>query len=98
MVERSGSVDVVFGARKTRDLALILPIVGLLFLIPPFATIFAIEGRILGIPVMVAYIFTVWALLILASAILSWRIGRASRKDAADRLESTEEQPGGPVP
>lgn len=85
MVERNTTVDLAFQDRKTRDAALILPIIGLLFLIPPFATIFAIDGRIFGIPVMVAYVFTVWALLIAAAAFLAKRIETAIDKDIVSR-------------
>ena len=85
-------VDIAMRDRKTRDAALILPIVGLLFLIPPFASIFAIEGRIFGIPVLVAYIFTVWALLILAARVLAKRIEAAIDKDVAERAAGAQDE------
>ena len=87
MAEHNTLGDLSFRDRKTRDAALILPIIGLLFLIPPFATIFAIDGRILGIPVMVAYIFVVWALLIAAAAVLSKRIQAAIDLDSTGRRD-----------
>ncbi len=61
--------------RKLRDRALILPVVGLILLIPPVASIFQIDGRIGGVPVTLAYIFAVWAALIACAFWLSRRLG-----------------------
>ncbi|MEM1276519.1 MAG: hypothetical protein AAGH74_08335 [Pseudomonadota bacterium] len=77
---------------------MILPIVGLLFLIQPVATIFAIDGRIFGIPVMVAYIFTVWAVLIAATAVLAKRIETTMEQDLATRAEAGGDPPDETAP
>jgi hypothetical protein len=60
--------------RKTSDRALILPLVGLLLLLPPVAGIFQLDVRILGIPFTAFYLFVVWAALIAGAALLSWRL------------------------
>lgn len=58
-------------ARKARDAALILPLIGLLLLTPPFAQVFANDSRILGVPTVVVYVFSIWAALILIAQRLS---------------------------
>lgn len=47
-------------ARKVREAALILPAIGVLLLTPPFAQVFAIDSRILGVPTVVVYVFSIW--------------------------------------
>ena len=60
-----------FVERKTRDRAFVLPLLGLVLLLPPIAMIFQLEARILGVPFTVLYLFAVWALLIIGAAYLS---------------------------
>ena len=60
--------------RKARDRALILPLVGLLLLVPPIAAIFQIEARIGGVPFLLVYLFAVWAVLIAGAAGLAGRL------------------------
>ena len=57
--------------RKTRDRALILLLVGIALLMPPLAGIFHFEGKLLGIPGTLVYVFVVWAVLILGAARLA---------------------------
>ncbi|MEO0823349.1 MAG: hypothetical protein AAF074_23400 [Pseudomonadota bacterium] len=59
-------------AARARDHAAALPVLGAILLLPPVAQIFAMDGRIFGVPVVIAYVFGVWALLILTAR----RIGR----------------------
>ncbi len=68
--------DAQLRARKLRDGALFLPLVGLVLLMPPVADLFAVDRRILGVPVVVAYVFAVWAGLILLALRLAARLGR----------------------
>ena len=86
MAERS---DQSLRRRKTRDWALILPVVGLVLFMPPIASIFPVEGSLGGVPAPVVYIFSVWAGLIVGAFLLARRISR--RGDPED-LE-TPEQP-----
>lgn len=58
-------------SRKARDAALALPLIGLVLIMPPIAQIFGIPGRIFGVPVIVAYLFLVWAALIWAARRIS---------------------------
>jgi hypothetical protein len=50
---------------------MVLPLVGLLLLMPPLATVFELDLRIAGVPFTLAYLFGVWGLMILACAALS---------------------------
>ncbi|MEL6774463.1 MAG: hypothetical protein AAFP23_06855 [Pseudomonadota bacterium] len=52
-------------ARRWHDAAMGLPMAGIVLLLSPFAQVFAVEGRVFGIPVQVAYVFGAWGLLIL---------------------------------
>ncbi len=65
--------------RKSHDRAFILPLVGLLLLLPPFAQIFQLEILIFGIPFTMLYLLVVWALLIGCAANLSGRLRSSSQ-------------------
>lgn len=80
--------DGSFAAAKARDAALILPIVGLLLFIPPLIGIFASDSFLFGTPVIVAYIFTSWAVLIVCAGILSRHLKRAAQHEAARAPDS----------
>ncbi|MEJ1996099.1 MAG: hypothetical protein P8X75_12975 [Limibacillus sp.] len=65
-------------ARKTRDRAIILPLIGLLLLVPPIGQIFEIHVRLNGLPFIWLYVFAVWAALIAGAFLLSKRLGDES--------------------
>jgi hypothetical protein len=73
--------------RRLRDAALGLPVLGVLLFLSPLASIFAVEGRVLGVPVVVAYVFLAWAGLIVAAAAIGRRMLRGARSagEAAGR-------------
>ena len=54
--------------RKIRDRAALLPVIGLILLIPPIANVFQLDARVAGIPFTALYLFGVWALLIAGAA------------------------------
>lgn len=56
--------------RKARDAAVVLPLIGFLMLTPPIADIFAVDSRVLGVPTIVVYVFSIWAGLI----VIAWRL------------------------
>ena len=74
MKRRPRPADQPLTARKLREAGLILPGLGLLALMPPAATILAVDGTILGVPVVVAYVFAIWLGLILGARWLSRRL------------------------
>ncbi|MBY8975447.1 hypothetical protein KHP62_06500 [Rhodobacteraceae bacterium NNCM2] len=88
MAEPENPSDLALRARKVKDSALIMPLIGLLFLTPPIANLFAVDERLFGVPVLVIYIFAVWAMLILGALILSRRL-RQSEEDTR-RLRARE--------
>ena len=63
--------------RKARDRAGVLLLAGIVLLLPPFAGLFQIDGKIFGLPVTLVYLFSVWALLILGA----WRLASRLRDD-----------------
>ena len=69
---------------RSHDRATILLIIGVLLLMPPLAGIFNLESRIAGIPLTLVYLFSVWAVLIVGTALLSRRLGRGDGDDDGD--------------
>ena len=67
--------------RKTRDRSLVLLLCGILLLMPPLASAFHVDGRVLGLPATLVYLFVVWALLILAAARLAPRLDQGDNGD-----------------
>jgi len=61
---------------RLRDAATLLPIVGLLLLMPPVITLFAVEADVAGVPLIVVYLFGVWLALIACGAWLARRLAR----------------------
>lgn len=60
--------------RKRRDLARVLPLLGIVLLASPFIDLVADAGALAGIPVSVLYVFGVWFALIAATARLAARL------------------------
>lgn len=69
------------GAARLRDAAVVLPLLGLFAWMPPVIGLFAGWGHVLGVPLIVAWLFGVWLTLIAAAAWLSRRL------DSDDALE-----------
>ena len=63
--------------RKAQDRALILPLLGLILWMPPFADVFELDAKVAGVPFLLIYLFVVWALLILGAWRLSRHLGAA---------------------
>ena len=63
--------------RKTRDRALIVLLIGIILLMPPFAGVFQVDARIFGLPATLMYLFVVWAGLILATLVLARALMRS---------------------
>ncbi len=62
--------------RRAQTFATFAPLLGLFLLMPPFIHIFAGPGVLLGVPVIVVYLFGVWAALIAAAALIARRLPR----------------------
>ena len=57
--------------RKVRDRSGALVLVGTVLLMPPIGGLARIDGTIFGIPIPLAYMFGVWAVLIIGAFLLS---------------------------
>ena len=61
---------------RVRDAAVLLPVLGLVLVMPPAITLFAAAGAgVGGVPLIVVYVFGTWLGLIVAAAVLSRRLG-----------------------
>lgn len=69
-----------------RDAATLLPIAATVLLLPPFILIFAAPTFVFGVPLIVAYVFGVWALVIFAS----WLVARR-HAEASEGLDAAQE-------
>jgi hypothetical protein len=59
---------------KAPDAAVVLPLFGVFLLMPPIITLFAVGIDIAGMPLIVIYVFGVWAALIACAALLARRL------------------------
>lgn len=73
---------------RRRDLALVLPSLGVLVLLPPLLNLFTRRVLLWEIPLEVIYLFTVWALLIAGAAVFSHRV-RPGRDAAREQGRET---------
>lgn len=59
---------------RVRSAAALVSLLGLALLLPPLVAPFVSPVRVLGIPIIVLYLFGLWAVLIAAAAWLSRRL------------------------
>jgi hypothetical protein len=79
-------------SHRLRGAAVALPVLGLFLWLPPFVTLFTGPLRPFGVPLIVIYIFGVWAGLVLAAAWLARRL----RVPAAPGGTDAAAEPGAP--
>ncbi|MGI9489917.1 MAG: hypothetical protein ACR2RF_29325 [Geminicoccaceae bacterium] len=56
---------------KARHIVLCLPLFGLALLLPPAIRVFAVPAAIMGVPLIVIYVFGIWAALIIGAAVFA---------------------------
>jgi len=61
-------------AASVQDAAVVVPLAALLLFMPPFISLFAAPVSVFGIPLVVLYMFGVWAALILLTRWLARRL------------------------
>lgn len=61
-------------AASVQDAAVVVPLAALVLFMPPFISLFAAPVSIFGIPLVVLYMFGVWAVLILLTRWLTRRL------------------------
>ena len=76
--------------RRLRDLATVLPLALLLLVVPPYIRIFDQDSWLGGVPLLLVYIFGLWALVILASGLLSRGLVRHEMTDTQGEGEETD--------
>lgn len=84
----------VFARQKSLDRAVVLPIVGFLLLMPPLAGIFQVDAWIGFMPFTAIYLFVVWAVLIVAAAVLSRSLARIEQEDSEPDTAEDARPPG----
>jgi hypothetical protein len=83
---------------RQHDVAVLLPCIGLLLLMPPFIGLFSPRLMLFGIPLQVLYVFGVWAVLIVLAAVLARRLPEHAaeppwRTDAEAPPDAPDEAP-----
>jgi putative effector of murein hydrolase LrgA (UPF0299 family) len=73
---------------RVHDAARLLPILGVVLLMPPVVALFVSDARVGGVPLIVVYVFGTWLALIACAA---WR-ARALAKSAAEKLRRDGDQ------
>lgn len=76
--------------RKIRDRSLVLLLTGIVGLMPPVANIANLPLSLGGVPLVLVYVFAVWALLIGGAILLA---GSLHKVDEAERLGRSGEDP-----
>lgn len=72
------------GRGKGEDFAALIPLFGIIVLMPILANLFLTNSRVFGLPLDMIYLFTVWGLLICGAVGMSYwlpHIGTASRDE-----------------
>ncbi len=68
---------------RAHDLAIIVPIFGVLLLMPPLVGLFARPALgVFGIPLIVVYLFGLWFALIGAALLIALRLRKADEADS----------------
>ncbi len=86
--------DRPLAARKLRDRAMVLPVVGMVLLLPPVASTLAVPISVFGVPLIVIYLFGVWAVLVWFARQLAHRVavetqpGRAGTSSAVSGVRA----------
>ncbi len=62
--------------RRLRDALILLPVAGAIAFVPPVILLFDAPVDVLGIPLQVFYVFSVWLALVVVGAMVGRRIGR----------------------
>lgn len=80
---------------RLRNAAVLVPLIGLLLLLPPLIAPFTVPARVLGIPLVVVYLFGLWAGLIAAACWMAHRLGTPAPAASADDEGLAQPEPPG---
>ncbi|MEL6794196.1 MAG: hypothetical protein AAFP78_12115 [Pseudomonadota bacterium] len=79
--------DAAHSSTRPRDAALLLPLAGLILFTPPLLGLFTVDVGVLGAPLIVCYVFAVWALLIFGSRKLARSLDASGSPPGGDGEE-----------
>lgn len=71
--------------QSARDAAVMLPFVAAALLLPPIVLIFTAPVLVAGVPLIVVYIFGVWAAIVVAAYVTARRVASAEGEGEAER-------------
>ena len=81
--------------QSVRDAATLLPVTAAVLLLPPFILVFAAPVLIAGIPLIVVYVFGVWATIVFCAWLLARNLAKADIAAGADREAGARSLPDG---
>lgn len=82
---------------RLRNAAVLAPLLGLLLLLPPLIAPFTAPVRVFGIPLVVLYLFGLWAALIAGAWWLARRLGTPAHPGQSDGDDEGLAQPDPPA-
>ncbi len=82
--------DTHLSRRKVRDRSIVQVLVGTMLFMPPIVGVSQIDARIGGVPVMLLYVFGVWALLIVGAMLLSRRLREQDSPSVSEETVDAE--------
>jgi len=62
------------GPKKIAFLAKLLPVIGVILILPPLVSIANVKANLFGFPAIITYMFAVWIFLILAAYLLQRKL------------------------
>lgn len=68
--------------QRIRDIATALPFLAIVLLTSPLIVAFSASVSVLGVPLIVAYLFSVWIAVIIIAFVVARRLERAARTEA----------------
>src|SRR5690606_9835189 len=77
-------------APRLRDAAVVLPLLGLFAWMPPVSGLFARTGHALGIPLIVAWLFGIWFVLIVVAFWFSRHLDSEEDAERVDEIAPTD--------
>jgi hypothetical protein len=80
--------------RRYRIFALLLPVAGLILFMPPYLRIPSRAEHLFGMPVLHVYIFSIWLIAVVLTAIVSRRLINEAGADSPERRKTDENDPG----
>lgn len=82
--------------RRYRIFALLLPVAGLVLFMPPYLLIPSRTEHLFGMPVLHVYIFSIWLVAVVLTAVVSRRLLNEPGADSSERRKADESNSGSP--